>query len=152
MRDHMCSLLADDCRRYGAILHAFCVMQHHVHLVVQTPLDKSDKWLMQRIKSNSAKLILPELTPTEATQLVKHARGGRSFWEPSFRGIMITNERARRDCVAYVHLNPVRGGHADTVGGYRWSSGWMYEAGLWTEESGVNDAACEAFPKTLSFS
>jgi hypothetical protein len=62
-------LIADDCRHYGAILHAFCVMQHYVRRVLRTPLDHNSSWLLQRMNSNAAKTLHPLLLPEERAQL-----------------------------------------------------------------------------------
>jgi len=147
----MCALLAHDCRRYGAVLHSFCVMEHHVHAVLRAPFDHADAWLLQRIKSNSAKLLMPLLKPAELTRLKEFQTPRRSFWQDSFRGIMVTSEETMWDCVKYIHLNPVRSGHVEAIERYRWSSGWMYEQELWTEEDGVTGGTCLAFPEPLSF-
>lgn len=151
MRDHMASLLADDCRHYGAVLHAFCIMEHHVHAVIRGPVDHEVNWLMQRIKSNSAKTLLPLLTSLERSALETKQTSSRSFWQSSYRGIIINSEERRWRCIKYIHLNPVRAGYCETLDAYRWSSAWMYEQGLATEDEGVTLAACEAFPRTIEF-
>jgi REP element-mobilizing transposase RayT len=149
MREHIVSLLADDCLHYGALLHAFCVMEHHIHLMLRTPLDHDAQWFMQRFKSNSAKTLLPLLTAEERDQLTSVSSTTRSFWKASLRGIMVTEEEKYWKCITYIHLNPDRAGFCERIEDYRWSSGWMYEQCLWTEEGGVTEAACREFPRTL---
>ncbi len=83
---------------------------------------------MQRLKSNSAKTLMPLLTPDEASQLQRAQSVTRSFWKASFRGIMIQSEEAFWDCIRYVHLNPVKAELCERIADFRWSSGWMFEA------------------------
>lgn len=56
MRELACLSLLRDAQRYEANIHAFVVMTHHVHLLVTCPEGKTISWLVQRFKSNLAKL------------------------------------------------------------------------------------------------
>ena len=150
-REKLAAKLADDVDFYGAKLHAFCIMPHHLHLVVQSPPGKSMSWFMQRFKSNSAKLLEPDLTPDERLQMgEEYGLQGRKFWKVSFRGIPLLTERAFWKCITYVHLNPVRWGLCERIEDYRWSSGRMFESCRWSEENGINRAMLFDFcPKLL---
>src|SRR5688572_16848997 len=65
MRDLAVRLLVRDARKYGAVLHAYVVMPHHLHFLTTCPEDKSIGWLVQRIKSNLAAEALSNLLPQE---------------------------------------------------------------------------------------
>lgn len=148
MRDRLCCRLARDIQFYGAKLHAFCVMPHHLHLIVQAPGSNSMSWLMQRFKSNSAKDLLPLLTKAELESMgEEYGVQDRKFWMVSFRGIPLYTEEAFWRSVTYVHLNPVRGGLCERIEDYRWSSGGMFEDCLWSSEEGINTAIWEVFGK-----
>ena len=96
---------------------------------------------MQRFKSNSAKLLEPELTPDERLLMgEEYGLQGRRVGKVSFRGIPVLTERAFWKCITYGHLNPVRGGLCERIEDYRWSSGRMFESCLWSEDGGINRA------------
>jgi len=130
-------VLVVDCRFFGAVLHAYCIMDHHIHLVLRAPLDGTISKFMQGFKARSAKAILPLLDAGLRRQLRVHERDGRSLWMRSFRGIPIRSETVRVACVRYVHLNPVRAGLCERAIDYPWSSAWRYEMGQWDEDEGL---------------
>ncbi|NUL83339.1 MAG: transposase [Armatimonadetes bacterium] len=59
MKDRLQSRLFSDCAHYGAILHAFVIMAHHLHMLLQVPEGKTVSWFVQRFKTNSANDLLP---------------------------------------------------------------------------------------------
>lgn len=96
---------------------------------------------MQRLKSNSAKALLPELLESEITQMGdEFGKDGRIFWKISFRGLPVRDERMFWSVARYIHLNPVRDGLCSSTLDYPWSSAGMYEDCLWTEELGISEA------------
>ncbi len=138
VREQLLQILVDDCRFFGVVLHAYCIMDHHVHLVLRAPLEGTISKFMQGFKARSAKAILPMLDPGMRRQLRDSERDGRALWMRSFRGIPIRSETVRVACVRYVHLNPVRAGLCEREPDYVWSSAWRYEAGHWSEDEGLS--------------
>lgn len=136
-RELLLQILVDDCRFFGAVLHAYCIMDHHLHLVLRAPLEASISKFMQGFKARTAKTILPILDGDARRQLHDCERDGRSLWMRSFRGIPIRSEAVRVACVRYVHLNPVRAGLCEREIDYPWSSAWRYQEGLWNEDEGL---------------
>ncbi|MEQ1933312.1 MAG: transposase [Fimbriimonadaceae bacterium] len=61
-----------DCKFYGAVLHWYCIMDNHIHLVIRSPETKMISWFMQQFKKNVSKQLLPRLTPTELRRLAPH--------------------------------------------------------------------------------
>ena len=137
IRELLLQMLVDDCRFFGAVLHAYCIMDHHVHLVLQAPLEGTISKFMQGFKARSAKAILPLLESSVRRQLRDCERDGRALWMRSFRGIPIRSEAVRVACVRYVHLNPVRAGLCVREIDYPWSSAWRYEKRRWNEDQGL---------------
>lgn len=146
IRDLICSRMIADVQRYGAVLHAFSVMPDHLHMLIRAPDDKTISWFMQRFKSNSAKDIAPLLLPSELAQIKSYGKKNRTFWEPSFHGPGVRDERMFWSVGRYIHLNPLRAGLCDSTLSYRWSSASMYENLQWNDESGVNDAVRMQWP------
>ncbi len=139
IKEALTASLVDDFRFYGAKLCAFVVMNHHLHFVSIRPPDKTISWLLQRIKSNSVKRILPLLTPGEIDLLrdapVSH---GRLLWMRGFRGVPLTTEEVSARKVRYIHRNPVRAKLCESQDHYRWSSYWWIEGGAFTWEGGLD--------------
>lgn len=87
---------------------AWCLLGNHYHLVVrQGPVELSRpmKTLQQGV--------------TRARNLKMRVFG--PLWQGRFKAKEVDDERYLMQLVAYVHLNPVKAGLADEVGGYRWS-------------------------------
>jgi putative transposase len=138
MRERMVARILSDHAYYGATLHAFVVMSNHIHLLTRLPADHDVSWFVQRLKSNSAKEMLPLLTPTQVDALsLQSGPGRRSLWQASFRSVTVEDEAMFWQKVTYIHQNPVRAGLVDHAEGYAWSSAARYEADGWSEEEGV---------------
>lgn len=137
IREQLLQLLVDDCRYFGAGLHAYCIMDHHIHLVVRAPLDRSMSKFMQNFKARSAKAILPGLSYGLRRRLEACEKDERSLWMRSFRGIPIRSEIVRAACIRYIHLNPVRAGLCELTADYAWSSASRFEEGKYSEGDGL---------------
>lgn len=126
-KEYLISLLAEACLLHGAVLHAFCVMDHHLHLVIRSPMSMTMSRFMQSFKRHSAISFLKRVAPADRQRLRAESRDDRTFWMRSFRGIPIRSERVMWACVRYVHLNPVRAGLCERAEDYLWSSARLYE-------------------------
>lgn len=136
-RRKLLSLLVEECRFFGAVLHAYCVMDHHLHLILRAPEAMTMSKFMQGFKARTAKALLPDLTPFERRRLKEAEKDGRALWMRSFRGIRTRREEVFWRCITYVHLNPVRAGLCERAIDYEWSSAAMFEVCHWTEDEGV---------------
>jgi putative transposase len=99
------SLAATRCR-----LHAYVLMDNHVHLLV-TPQEAGDVGrLMQRLGRSYVGLF--------------NARHGRSgtLWEGRYKACLVDSEDYILRCHRYIELNPVRARLIDNPASYRWSS------------------------------
>ena len=151
MRTRMARSLLSDCLYYGATLHAYVVMPHHVHFVATLPEDRDDSWFVQRIKTNSAKALMPLLLDEERAGFAEQeGLNLRSFWMRSFRGLPLLSEGIFHQKVYYTHQNPVRAGYAETFEAYPWSSAAVYGERL-TEREAFRCVAedCLARPPVL---
>ena len=138
MKDAMVYSLLDDCRHYGAKLEAWVVMVHHLHLLVRVPPDRDVSWFVQRIKSNSAKALLPKLTSEELAGFdQQRGLNRRSFWKRGFRSVPIRTEPVFFQKARYIHENPVKASLCVKIEDYRWSSGHLWEEGRWTWDEGL---------------
>lgn len=91
-------------------LHAYVLMDNHVHLLV-TPRGMGDiGHLMQRLGRNYVGLF--------------NARPSRTgtLWEGRYKSCLVDSEDYVLRCRRYIELNPVRACMTDDPAAYRWSS------------------------------
>jgi Raf kinase inhibitor-like YbhB/YbcL family protein len=136
-KDLMVRSLLEDCRFYGVAPQAWVVMIHHLHLLVRLPEERDISWFVQRLKSNSAKLILPTLTPEELSGF-DHQQGlnGRSFWKRGFRSIVVDTEKVYFQKASSIHWNPVKARLCQRPSDYRWSSARLWNRECWSRDEG----------------
>lgn len=103
-------------RRYGVVVHAYCLMPNHVHLLVETgsaPLSR----FMQGVQQSYTQFF------NRAHRKVGHAFQGR------YKAIVCERDRYLTALVRYIHLNPVRAGLVKVPSAYRHSGHGAYLAG-----------------------
>lgn len=95
--------------RYGAVIHAYCLMGNHYHLLLETP------------RGNLSK-ILQYVNGAYTTYFnVKRSRSGHLF-QGRFKGILVDKDEYCKELSRYIHLNPVRAGMVKAALEYPWSS------------------------------
>jgi REP element-mobilizing transposase RayT len=102
--------------REGWRVHAYCLMNNHIHLVVETP--------EQTLGSGMRRL----LGGYAAGFNRRHGRYGHLFGGPYSASLVNTDAYAIQVC-AYVVLNPVRAGLVNDAADWPWSS-YRASAGL----------------------
>ena len=110
------SIVAGVVSRYGWVCHAYCLLNAHYHLLVETP--RANLSLGMRQINGSY------------TQWFnrKHRRAGRVF-QGRFKAILVQKGRPLLDLCRYVVMNPVRCGVVPSPEDYPWSS-YRATAGL----------------------
>src|SRR6516162_11457574 len=113
-RHRFVKTLAESCEKTGWQVHAYCLMNNHFHLVVQTPqanLVAGMKWLLGTYTSRYNR---------------RHRQFGHLF-SGRYKALLVDgsgNGYLKTAC-DYVHLNPVRAGligGEDRLLAYPWSS------------------------------
>ena len=84
-------------QRYGAVIHAYCLMDNHYHLLIQTPLANLSE-IMQYINGSYTTYI------NTKRQRVGHLFQGR------YKAILIDADTYAQELSRYIHLNPIRVG------------------------------------------
>ena len=124
-RNRFLETLEEAVERFGLVIHAYCLMSNHYHLLLQTPranLSASAGWL-------------------QATYSIRfnhrHRRSGHLF-QGRFKAHLVDADTYARQLIKYIHLNPVRpknrrrpvpAERRGDLARYRWSSHRVY-AGL----------------------
>ncbi len=102
--------------RYGAILHAYCLMSNHYHLLLETP-------------GGNLSQIMRHINGAYTTYFnVKRKRAGHLF-QGRYKAILVEADEYLAELSRYIHLNPVRVRIVERPEQYQWSSYQSY-AGL----------------------
>ena len=108
-RSNFLNLLARVCGRYHWRCYAWCLMDNHYHLVVET-LEATLSAGMRQLNSQYTQ------TFNRRHRRVGHVLQGR------YKAFLVDREAYLLELVRYVVLNPVRAGLIRSAGQYRWSS------------------------------
>lgn len=93
------------CRAYGVVLHDYCLMSNHFHILVETTRENLSLF-MKHINSNYA---------IYANK--KQKRSGH-FWQGRFYSRYINSEAYYYTLIRYIEQNPMEAGLATRVGEY----------------------------------
>ncbi|MEG3190804.1 transposase [Lysobacter sp. D1-1-M9] len=99
------ALLATDCR-----LHAYVLMDNHVHLLVTPPKAGATGRLMQKL----GRQYVGQFN-------ARHRRTG-TLWEGRYKSCLVDSADYLLRCVRYIDLNPVRARMTDDPVAFPWSS------------------------------
>lgn len=95
--------------RYGAVIHVWCLMDNHYHLLIETP-------------EGNLSQIMRHLNGAYTTYFnVKRKRAGHLF-QGRYKAILVETDQYAAELSRYIHLNPVKAGIVDKPEGYVWSS------------------------------
>ena len=111
--------------RYGARIHAYCLMSNHYHLLLETP-DGNLSEIMRHI--NGAYTTYYN---------VKRGRSGHLL-QGRYRAVLVEADEYAEELSHYIHLNPVKAGLVEKPEDYNWSSckdyfgmrpsvGWLHQ-------------------------
>lgn len=95
--------------RYGAVIHAYCLMSNHYHLLLETPLGNLSQ-------------IMRHINGAYTTYFnVKRKRAGHLF-QGRYKAILVEADEYAKELSRYIHLNPVRAGIVEKPEEFTWSS------------------------------
>jgi putative transposase len=106
-------------QRHPFEIVAWVVLPDHVHAVWTLPPDDADfptRWAL--IKAGFSRRI----APTENISVSRATKGERGIWQRRFWDHLIRDENDLARHVDYIHINPVKHGHAAKAGDWPWSS------------------------------
>ena len=120
-REKFLSYLVSASERYGAEIHAYCLMTNHYHMMLETPLGNLSQ-IMKHINSSYTSYFN-----------IKHKRVGHLL-QGRYKAILVQADAYAAELSRYIHLNPVRAGMVKFPEDYRWTSYRFYTEGgepLW---------------------
>jgi len=108
-REKFLEYLTSATQRYGAVIHAYCLMTNHYHLLLETP------------EANLSQ-IMRHINGAYTTYFnVKRKRAGHLF-QGRFKAILVEADACAAELSRYIHLNPLRAGMAECPEDHPWSS------------------------------
>ena len=117
-RNTFLKILSDVVLRYNWLCHAYCLMDNHYHLLIETPDGNLSVGMRQ----------LNGVYTQKHNWL--HQKSGHVF-QGRFKAIVVEKESYLLELCRYVVLNPVRAGKTETPEQWRWSS-YRFTAGMKT--------------------
>lgn len=112
-REKFLAYLESAVTRYGAVIHAYCLMSNHVHLLLETP-------------GGNLSQIMRHINGAYTTYFnVKRKRAGHLF-QGRYKAILVEADEYATELSRYLHLNPVRAGMTSRPEDYQWSSYCCY--------------------------
>jgi REP-associated tyrosine transposase len=107
--------LESSSERYDAVIHAYCMMDNHYHLLLETP-------------SGNLPQIMRHINGAYTTYFnVKRDRSGHLF-QGRYKAILVDRDEYAKELSRYIHLNPVRAKIVEHPEEYEWSS-YVYYIG-----------------------
>lgn len=103
------TLLDKVCEQYNWVVHAYCLMTNHYHLLLETPDANLSKGMRQL-----------NGTFTQAINR-KHQRVGHLF-QGRYKAILVDKDAYLLELSRYIVLNPIRANMVQTLEDWRWSS------------------------------
>ena len=108
-REKFLEYLRDSVDRFSLIVHAYCLMDNHYHLIVETPepnISRALQWLNVSYAVYFNK---------------KRNRIGHVF-QGRFKALIVNADEYLQILSRYIHLNPMRAQVVQHPENYRWSS------------------------------
>lgn len=115
-RARFLSYLESATQRYGGVIHTYCLMNNHYHLLLETPLGNLSQ-------------IMRHINGAYTTYFnTKWKRAGHLL-QGRYKAILVDVDEYAKELSRYIHLNPVRTEIVDRPEEYSWSS-YRYYIGL----------------------
>ena len=108
-REQFLCYLQSATERYGAAIHAYCLMNNHYHLLLETP-------------AGNLSQIMHHINGAYTTYFNTKRRRAGHLLQGRYKGILVEADMYAKELSRYIHLNPVRAGAAEMPGDFQWSS------------------------------
>jgi putative transposase len=109
-RERLLALLTEQAGIFKVAVHAYVIMDNHLHLLATPETDDGLPKFMQAVGRSYVRYFNS-----------RHGRTG-TLWEGRYRSNVIDSERYLLACMAYIDLNPVRAAMVAQPADFKWSS------------------------------
>ena len=109
-RHHYRSLLRDACRDHAVLVHAYVLMDNHVHLLLYSEQAGAVTRAMRAVGQAYVQAFNQ-----------RHGRIG-TLWQGRYKSSLVDTEAYALRVMRYIELNPVRAAMVDSPEAHRWSS------------------------------
>ena len=103
-------LLGDYAKQFGVAIHAYVLMDNHVHVLATPSTEKALAGMMQALGRKYVRYFND-----------RHQRTG-TLWDGRYKSTVVQSESYLLTCMAYLDLNPVRAGIVAQPLAWPWSS------------------------------
>ena len=112
-REKFLEYLESATERYNAVIHLYCLMDNHYHLLIETP------------SANLSQIMLHINGAYTNYYNAKRGRAGHLF-QGRYKAILVEKDVYAKELSRYIHLNPVRAGIVERPEKYEWTSYPVY--------------------------
>lgn len=112
-RQMFLDLLLEVHERYCSIVHAYCLMDNHYHLLIQTPLGNISR-------------IMRHLDGVYTQRFNRDVKRDGPLFRGRFKAILVEADNYFLELSRYIHLNPVKAKLVSKPENYKWSSYLAY--------------------------
>ncbi|MEI7975459.1 MAG: transposase [Betaproteobacteria bacterium] len=109
-RKMLYSLWLEESQRHKVAVNAYVLLDNHFHMLLTPPSDEAMSLMMQSVGRTYVRYFNK-----------RHNRSG-TLWEGRYKSSLIDSEAYLLTCMAYIDLNPVRAGVAESADAFSWSS------------------------------
>lgn len=103
-------LLSSLCQNHGGVLHAYCLMRNHVHLILSLKEDRAMGRIMMATAGGHCRRM----------NRILGRRG--TLWSQRYWSEPLEDEQRIATCHLYIESNPVRAGVVELPERFQWSS------------------------------
>jgi len=103
-------ILCKACRDYKVVVHDYCLMGNHFHLLVETAL-------------NNLSLFMKQINSNYAIYANKKQKRSGHFWQGRFYSRYIVSDDYYYTLIRYIEQNPIEAGLVERVGEYPYTLG-----------------------------
>jgi REP element-mobilizing transposase RayT len=107
-REQFLSYLASATERYRAVIHVYCLMSNHYHLLLETP-------------EGNLSQVMRHINGAYTNHFNTKRRRAGHLLQGRYRAILVEADVYAKELSRYIHLNPVRAGITEQPGEYPWS-------------------------------
>ena len=109
-RKMLYSLWLEESLRHKVAVNAYVLLDNHFHMLLTPPGDEAMSLMMQSVGRTYVRYFNK-----------RHNRSG-TLWEGRYKSSLVDSEAYLLTCMAYIDLNPVRAGLAESAEAFNWSS------------------------------